>query len=187
MSFRSVLMLGLLLALGGCRDDETSREAPVDEKVAAATQPFVGEVIPASATDLDSLIAERGSLTFLSWNGQWIGMHRDTDITLLPGGQAHMFQYSDDMFGYRGTYAIDAEGTIKLTLPTFGHAWPTMSLLKDDRSLLLVPKEEGEGIVVGNRGGFVVPSGSGGYWPFRPIPAEQEAQARQDIATRGGR
>src|SRR5690606_36752167 len=148
-----------LQALAGCRDDETSREAPVDEKVAAATQPFDDEVKPASAADLEALIAERGSLTFLSWNGQWIGIDGDTDITFLPGGEAHMFEYGFEMTGYRGTYAIDVEDTISLTLPACGHARPSMSLLKDDRSLLLVPKEEGEGNVVGNRSAFVVPIG----------------------------
>src|SRR5688500_5222718 len=100
--------LALILTLAGCRDDEVPSERAVDENVVAATQPFLGEVKSASAVDLDALIAERGSLTFLSWNGQWIGMDCDTGVTFLPGGDVHMFEYGYAMTGYRGTYAIDA-------------------------------------------------------------------------------
>jgi hypothetical protein len=170
ISYRSALSLSLLLTLNGCKDDETSRKMTSAEKAASSTQPYVGEVRPASAANLDALIAERGSLTFLSWNGEWIGTDVDTDITFLPGREAHMFRHGFTMIGYRGTYAIDAEGRIELNLRQFEHDWPPMSLLEDDKSLLLVP-EDGD-----TRAG----------WSFRPIPAEDEAQARKSIAEPGG-
>ena len=60
-----------------------------------------------------------------------------------------------------------------------------MSLLIDESSFLLMPRVDAARILRGER--QPVGGGFGGFWPFRPIPAEDEAQARKDIAERGGR
>jgi hypothetical protein len=44
-----------------------------------------------------------------------------------------------------------------------------MSLLNDTTSFLLVPAEDGGGLVMGTRGGVTFASGQGTYWPFRPL------------------
>jgi hypothetical protein len=53
----------------------------------------VGSENPATPSDMNDRIAERGSLTFRSCGGQWIGTDCDTDIVFLPNQAAHLIEY----------------------------------------------------------------------------------------------
>lgn len=132
----------------------------------------------ASVKDLDQLISSQGSVTFRSFNGKWIGMDCDTDLTFLPNGSIHMFEYGFAVSGYRGTYTMNSVGQVTVQLPTFRGPWPLMLMQKDSTSLLLMPAQNVNGIVMGNRGGATVVGGKGEYWPFRPVDATQEAYVR---------
>jgi hypothetical protein len=171
------IAIAVPLTVAGCQRPTESDRAGSQPTPSVAPPPTSGPVTSISGAELDALIAKQGSATFRSWNGKWIGMDGDTDLTFLPGGAVHMFEYGDGVASYAGTYAIDPNGNVTVQLPTFGHEWPAMSLGKDSTSMLLVPKEGG-GFVMGNRGGAIL-SGQGTYWPFRPLTAAEEAQVRQ--------
>jgi hypothetical protein len=121
----------------------------------------------ASAADLQTLIAQQGSLTFRSWDGQWIGTDVDTDVTFLPAGDVYVVRYGDAVSAHRGTYDMRSDGTVTLKLPPPASAWPALSLRRDARSLLLTPKQGQE---------------EAGSWPFRPVTAADEAAVRRRIA-----
>ena len=133
-----------------------------------AAPPF-DETTPATASDLEAMVAEHGSVTFLSDNGHWHGMDNDSDITFLPAGDLHVFNYGYAMIGYRGRYEVDAEGNVTVDLQIAGHPWPNMMLRSNGGDLLLYPFLPDEP----------------GTWPYRQIPPADVAQQRQDIATRG--
>jgi hypothetical protein len=134
---------------------------------------------PATAAALNDAIRDRGAVTFRSWDGNWIGMDADTDLTFLPGGVVHLFEYGFGISSYRGTYAITDRGDVAAQVPKFGHPWPAMTLRHDARSLLLLPKQSADDdVVMGNRGGATVTPGQGSYWPFRPVTPAEERELR---------
>lgn len=155
----------------GC-SEETSLAPPTASPAPPTAPPAPPD--PATAADLDAQIDERGSLTFLSNNGEWIGADNDAHLTFFPEGQVHLFQYGVAMTAYRGTYAIDEDGMVEATFPARQDPWPAMALQKDGESLLLIPQAPG-----GN------PSPLPASWTYRPIPPEEEAAMRNEIATRG--
>ncbi len=108
-------------------------------------------------------------------------MDSDTDLTFLPGGKAHMFEYGYAVSSYDGSYSIDDQGVVTMTFPKFGSAWPKMQLRRDSQSLLLRPADPQTGFVFGNRGGATIPDGSGSYWPFRPLAPSAEAGMHERI------
>ncbi len=56
-----------------------------------------------------------------------------------------------------------------------------MSLRKDLTSLLLVPAQNGNDFVMGNRGGATFTAGQDTYWPFRLLDPAEEAQVLKRI------
>jgi hypothetical protein len=112
----------------------------------------------ATVTAFNELIATKGSVTFLSWNGKWIGFDGDCAITFLPGGAVELTRYSYAVMSYKGSYQIDANDIVTLKLSDFEGTWPAMVLEKDDKSLLLRPTD------VKEAGKY-----DGRYWPFRVI------------------
>jgi hypothetical protein len=163
----------------GCRDAGQSALSPGHSQT--APEASIGTAKPASASELNNLIAEHGSVTFRSFNGKWIGMDGDTDVTFLPKGAVHMVEYGAGVGYYDGTYAIDSSGQVTLELPTFGSVWPPMILRKDEASLFLLPIDDPDGFVMGNRGGATFAPEDGPYWPFRPIDPADEEQVLQTL------
>jgi hypothetical protein len=107
-----------------------------------------------------------------------MGMDADTDLTFLPGGAVHMIEYGVGVSQYRGTYTVTPAGNVTAKFPTFGHAWPPMTVRRDNISLLLLRTEGNDHFVMGNRGGTTIMAGQGSYWPFRPIPVAEERELR---------
>jgi hypothetical protein len=169
---RYFALLVLALLSLGC---DRAKPGPPGEQVARpSTQPVSPLSVAATAKDIDALTSAQGSLTFRSWNGKWIGMDGDTDLTFLPQGAVHMFEYGDAMAEYSGKYTIDADGVVTMSFPKFGQDWPKMMLRRDTASLLLKPTDDRTGLIIGNRGGATIPSDAGGYWPFRPVSVADE-------------
>jgi len=135
----------------------------------------------AAMAEFDWQLHTRKSITFRSWNGVKLGMDADTDLTFLPNGKAHMFEYGFSLIAYHGTYHINELGGVTVNFPTYKHAWPLMQLRKDSKSLLLEPKAPGTEFQMGNRGGATIQSGQGKYWPFRPVSAKAEKEIRDQI------
>jgi hypothetical protein len=173
VSVRFVIAGMAVCIVAGCRTAAESARPPSRRQPTTAPTNSPSPTAAGSAAELHALIAKHGSVTFRSFGGKWVGTDGDTDLTFLPGGAAHMFEYGVGVTGYHGTYAIDPRGNVTVQLPTFGHAWPVMSLRKEATSLLLVPAQDQDGFVMGNRGGATFARGRGTYWPFRPLnPAE---------------
>jgi hypothetical protein len=88
----------LFIAEGCKRSGGSLAVSPAPSKPAVATSsaaanPIEGQLSPATPSALNDEIRNRGSLTFRSWNGKWIGMDADTDLTFLPDGVIHMVEY----------------------------------------------------------------------------------------------
>jgi hypothetical protein len=172
MTRQTIVAATVWLLLAGCRPVNESADHHVRKQPGTRptnTLTATSPITAASASELETMIARQGSVTFRSFDGKWIGIDGDTDLTFMPNGALRMFEYGYGVSGYRGTYKIDSAGRVTVRLPTFGHAWPAMWLQKDATSLLLTPARDGNGFVMGNRGGATFVQGQGTYWPFRPL------------------
>lgn len=186
---RLALMTTVLLSSLSCKRPAPSAARPQPAaapmtlpSTSAEAEPPAQPSDPVSAAAFHDEIRRRGSLTFRSWNGRWIGMDGDTDLTFLPGGLVHMTEYGAGVTGYRGTYTVTPTGDVTANFPTFGQPWTAMSVRRDTVSLLLVPVEGNDRFVMGNRGGATLTAGQGSYWPFRPISLAEEGRLRARIA-----
>jgi hypothetical protein len=56
-----------------------------------------------------------------------------------------------------------------------------MTLQRDAKSLLLLPKQANAGFETGSRGGATFSAGQGSYWPFRPLTLAEELALRERI------
>ena len=162
------LLLAVALLLLGCDEEPAATTKRKQQPFKAPPVTLLEDTAPATAADLQAAIDANGSVTFLSYNGQWIGMDGDSDYTFFPGGELHRFGYGMSMIGYRGSYEVDGDGIITIDLPEHPHDWPPLHLRRDGGDLLLF--YNGEDV---------------NGWPHRQIPPEQEAQQRQTIAARG--
>lgn len=123
-----------------------------------------------SARDLQEAFVSRGSVTFRSCDGKYIGMDADSDLTLYPGGRAHMSEYGFAVSEYRGTYAIDGNGIVNAVFPTFEEAYPLLELHRDFSSLFLIPHGDPE-YILDSSGTPLAPRW---FFPFRQITVEEE-------------
>ena len=74
---------------------------------------------PLIAAEFNQSIAQRGKLTFLSFNGRWVGMDADTYLSFMPDGKAVMEECGVGVQDYEGTYQIDGDGIIKMNFDRF--------------------------------------------------------------------
>jgi len=118
---------------------------------------------------LDTRFSNAESITFRSWNGKWIGMDCDTDVTLNADGTAVLTEYGYAVREYTGTYSIANSTELSLVMRDYD-SWPTMYFIPEESDLLLVPTENSGEFVMGNRAGATVPGGGGSFWPFRQLP-----------------
>jgi hypothetical protein len=158
--------------------DQSRTGPPLKSQVRPAAKP---DNARADIAEFYRLLRSRGSLTFRSWNGVAYRMDADTELVFLRGGKAHMLEYGVGLLSYHGTYHIDRDGIVTTKFPEFKPKWPAMQLRQDSRSLTLEPKKDGNGFVMGNRGGATIVAGQRSYWPFRPVPAKEEKELRAKI------
>ena len=117
---------------------------------------------------LDTRFADAESIAFRSWNGKWIGMDCDTDVTLNADGTAVVTEYGYAVREYSGTYSVANSTELSLVLRDYD-SWPTMYVIPEDSDLLLMPTDSSGGFVMGNRAGATLPGGAGSFWPFRQL------------------
>jgi hypothetical protein len=138
-----------------------------------------GNAKAASPTDLKDLISKRGSVTFRSWNGVWIGTDCDTEITFLTNQVAWLIEYRDAIDRYKGTYQIDPEGQITIHLDDPGKKWPVMVLEHDSTSLRLRPRTRSWNFMRTRPFEATIWDGQDSYWPFRPVTEDEEASIQR--------
>lgn len=166
------IVLVASVLMDGCRSSYTSTlNSTAATTQAPTTESLLRSAPRGAARDIDERIAMHGSITFRSCDGRYIGMDGDSDLTFYAGGRAHMTEYGFAVNEYRGTYSVSADGIVTAVFPTFVDRWPPLELRRDATSLLLIPAKADSEFIMGNRGGAIVTSG---YWPFRPITAEEE-------------
>jgi hypothetical protein len=131
----------------------------------------------AAVAEFNDLLAARGRVSFLSWDGRWVGTDCDAEFTFLPGGNVEMTSYGFAVQRYRGTYRIDGDGVVLLQLAGREPSWPPMVLERDSRSLILRPRDKPNASTL--EGSGVAPRGDNwSYWPFRHVdyrPGDQAA------------
>jgi hypothetical protein len=139
-------------------------------------------VEPASAFDWNERVREYGSITFRSWNGEWIGTDCDTDLTFVSDSAAHLLEYRDGIVHYEGTYHIEPNGEVTLRFENRPSGWPVMLLERDTTSLLLRPRWGHLGGVIGPGRGDPLMDGEGSFWPFRPVAPEVERKVQEQLS-----
>ena len=97
------------------------------------------------------------AITFLSWNGEWIGTDVDTEINLMADGTVRLTEYGIGMDSYDGTYSINENSELLLSLAGYEGNWPAMRVYRDQSVLLLAPADTSNATRIGSR------------WPFRQI------------------
>ena len=104
--------------------------------------------------------ANAPSISFRSYDGQWIGMDCDIEIELKPNGTVVLTWYSNAKTVYDGTYSIQG---LELSLSFKNYnagSWPSMYFLRDGPTLQLVPTPN------------TIRYHSGQEWPYRQIPLD---------------
>lgn len=72
---------------------------------------------PATLDDLQSIIDRDGAITFLSFNGEWIGTDIDSSYTFFNAGQVHLTRYGITIIHHEGQYSFDGS-SVKLVIRT---------------------------------------------------------------------
>lgn len=138
-----------------------------------SANPFPRSV--ASQADVDALIAKRGSVTFLSHDGKWIGDDSDRQIGLYPENVVHLVIFGVGVLYFRGVYRVDAFGRVQFTFEKSESQvikppdWKPMKLEQDARSLLLT--FEDAALNVRDR-------------PFRPLSDADERLSQDEVLNR---
>jgi hypothetical protein len=102
--------------------------------------------------------ARSNAIRFLSWNGRWIGTDLDTEIKLMSDGTVELTEYGVGVDTYAGTYSINENSELSLSLVGYATGWPTMRVYRDHSALLLAPADaSGRVTRIGSR------------WPFRQV------------------
>jgi hypothetical protein len=133
---------------------------------------------PATAADVNDLIGKRGSLTFRSWDGRWIGTDCDTDITFLPDQVVYIIESGIVVQQFKGTYRIDAGGEVTIRLDDPRKKWPIMLLDRDTLLLRLRPQRRSLSFLKSDWHEATIWDGKNSYWPFRPVTVEEDAMIR---------
>ena len=135
--------------------------------VAVLTMDDEYETGPQVCAQFHERLIDGGTITFRSFGGQWVGTDGDTDLHFTDDRNIVMIEYGVGVTTYHGTYEISQNGVIDAKFAGFPSEWPQMIIGRDDRSLVLTTTAK-RGFVFGGRGGAVLSSEDGPYWPFRP-------------------
>lgn len=126
--------------------------------------------------EVSKLIADRSATgktcVFRSRDGKTYGMDSDSQISLQPEGKAIVGEAGYTYQGYRGSYGLEEDGTIVLTLKGHRGKWPEMKMTKSGDVVRLYAKDGDNGFVFGGRAGAVESKEMKPFWPFRLVDAD---------------
>jgi hypothetical protein len=129
-----------------------------------------------SKAEVSKLIADRSAAgktcVFGSRDGKSYGMDSDSEISLQPEGKAIVGEAGYTYQGYRGSYGLEEDGTIVLTLKGHRGKWPEMKMAKSGDVVRLYAKDGDNGFVIGGRSGAVETNEMKPFWPFRLVDAD---------------
>ena len=115
--------LGALLSLVACADTRRSS--------ALATP---------GAQEFQHRVANRGSITFRTWNGKLVGRDADAELTFFRDGSAHLFDWGISGERFWGTYHVHPDGSLAIWFEDHRNEWPVMIVHRDgDGALRLRP------------------------------------------------
>jgi hypothetical protein len=114
---------------------------------------------------LEKKVLQRGSVTFRTREGKWIGDEQDRDLTLFPKGQCCFTTYGYSANHVLGTYRFENGERLILQLPRGREPVPKWMLQQDVRGFKLVPLTPTEK-----------------RWTLRPVGVAEEAAMQKSIA-----
>ena len=153
--FRSSI-LGLtciVLSLSGCQADSPAviRNPKNPQPNVDLTHARRG---PAVGAQFNATLTAQGQVRFLSFNGKWQGNGADFELLFLPGTKVRLTRYAQPIQQYDGTYDLDTSGSAVVAFQTLPWRWPAMTLLLDDKTLILTLSKAKDA----------------DNWPFRALP-----------------
>jgi len=112
------------------------------------------------------------TVVFRSRDGKFYGMDSDSVVSLKKDNTAVVGEYGYAYQGYRGTYAVAADGVISISLKGYRGNWPDMKIAKEGDLIRLFSADGNGNFVFGGRAGGVETEEMKPFWPFRLVEAD---------------
>jgi hypothetical protein len=109
---------------------------------------------------------------FRSRDGKFYGMDSDSVVSLEKDNTAVVGECGYAYQGYRGTYAVAADGVISISLKGYRGNWPDMKIAKEGDLIRLFSADGNGNFVFGGRAGGVETEDMKPFWPFRLVETD---------------
>ncbi|MDZ4404592.1 hypothetical protein [Prosthecobacter sp.] len=106
------------------------------------------------------------TVVFVSRDGKMYGMDSDSVISFEPDGKVVLGEYGVGIAGYRGTYQVAKDGSVSIALKGYVAKWPDMRFSNELGKMRLYAHKDGDGFVMGDRGGAFESGSMKRFWPF---------------------
>lgn len=106
------------------------------------------------------------TVVFVSRDGKMYGMDSDAVISFELDGKVVLGEFGAGIAGYRGTYEVAKDGSVSIALKGYRSKWPKMKFSSEVGKMRLYAHKDGDGFVMGDRGGAVETGGMKRFWPF---------------------
>lgn len=106
------------------------------------------------------------TVVFVSRDGKMYGMDSDSVISFEADGKVVLGEFGAGIAGYRGTYEVAKDGSVSIVLKGYEAKWPVMKFSSEVGKMRLYAHKDGDGFVMGGRGGAVETGGMKRFWPF---------------------
>lgn len=124
-------------------------------------------------SELVNFIAQRHAagktVVFVSRDGKMYGMDSDSVISFEPNGEVVLGEFGVGIAGYRGKYDVAKDGSVSVTLKGYRAKWPEMKFSNELGKMRLYAHKDGDGFVMGDRGGATEMKGMKRFWPFQLV------------------
>jgi hypothetical protein len=120
---------------------------------------------------IERLVSERTYLLFRSRSGRRYGMDSDSDIVLRTNHYAALTEYGYGVMRYIGSFRVDPEGNLLLSLADYRRPWPAMRLVTRNNEFYLQTASGRTGFIMGDRAGAFTDASMAPFWPFKLIQA----------------
>jgi hypothetical protein len=117
---------------------------------------------------IQTLLTNR-ELRFVSRAGKLYGMDSDSIVMLATNHYAELIECGYTVRNYTGTYDVNRQGQIILTLTNYRSQWPAMQLCFSGDDFYLQTASGSTRFTMGDRAGATENSRMASFWPFKLV------------------
>lgn len=159
----SILLLTFLWLFNGCAHRAMHAPGAVD-----------------AADGLLRSIADHGSATFRTHNGELVGGDSDAELTLFRDGSAYLIEWGLALEHFQGNYHIHPDGCVVIWLKDSRVEWPVMVAHRDADALRLRPLNPPVDFPEETRETIADPQRSS-FWNLRQLTGDEEQKVLKNI------